>query len=73
MSHIMTSFNQYVPVEESITNLQINEREHTYDSSKLFQLLFFGDQLTVARARGAATLREPEKKRLDRLEGFVQL
>lgn len=68
MAHIMASFNQYVPIEESITSLQVNGREHTYDSSKVFQLLFFGDQLTAARARGAQTLREPQKNRLDRLE-----
>ena len=51
--------------------MDVNVRDHTYDSSKIFQLLFFGDQLTVARACGAATLREPQKKRLDRLDGFV--
>jgi len=71
MSHIMASFNQYVPVEESVTAITLNGKEFTYDSSRLYQLLFFGDQLTVARARGAAVLREPQNKRLDRLEGFV--
>ena len=71
MADIMDSFNQYVPSEESITNLNLNGVEYTYDNSKLMQILFFGDQLTVARARGAATLREPQKKCLDRLEGFV--
>ena len=71
MSHIMTSFNKYVPVEESVTTIDVNGDEHTYDSSRLYQQLFFGDQLTIARARGAAVLREPQKKRLERLEGFV--
>ena len=52
MSHITTSFNKYVPVEESVTTVDVNGDEHTYDSSRLYQLLFFGDQLTVARARG---------------------
>jgi len=71
MSQIMASFNKYVPVEESATTINVNGREHTFDSSRLHQLLFFGDQLTVARVRGAAVLREPEKKRLDKLAGFV--
>ena len=67
----MASFNQYVPVEESVTAITLNGKEFTYDSSRLYQLLFFVDQLMVARARGAAVLREPQNKRLDRLEGFV--
>jgi len=71
MGQIMDSFNQYVPLEESIQTLEVNGTEYTYDGSKLMQILLFGDQLTVARARGASTLREPQKKCLDRLEGFV--
>jgi len=71
MSHIIASFNQYVPVEESVTTIDIDGNEHTYDSSRMYKLLIFGDQLTVARARRAAVLREPQKKRLERLEAFI--
>ena len=71
MSHIMESFNQYIPVEESVATIDIVGNEHTYDSSRMHKLLFFGDHLTVARARGAAVLREPQKKRLERLEAFI--
>ena len=71
MAQIMDGFNQYIPSEESLQTLNVNGTDHTYDGSKLMQILFFGDQLTVARARGASTLREPQMKCLDRLEGFV--
>jgi len=66
MSRIIASFNKYAPVEETVTTITVDENEYTYDSSQLYQLLFFGEQLTVARARRAAVLKESQKKRLDR-------
>lgn len=71
MADIMDSFTPYVPSEEFLQNVNVDGMEYTYDGSKLMQILFFGDQLTVARARGASTLREPQKMCLNRLEGFV--
>jgi len=35
----------------------------------MVQILLFGDQLTVARARGAARLRDDDTTALHRLEG----
>ena len=52
MSQITKSFNKYVPVEEYVATFNVNGCEHAYDSSRLYQLLFFGDQLTVARELG---------------------
>jgi len=70
MAEIMDGFTQYVPSEKISKNINIDGKEYIYDDSKLMQILFFGDQLTVARARGASTLREPQKMCLDCLEGF---
>ena len=67
----MDSINRYVPSEKSSSSVIMNGSQYMYDNSKLIQVLFFGDQLTVARARGAAVLREPQKSKLDKLEGFV--
>lgn len=38
---------------------------------RMHQLLFGGDQLTVARARGAIMIRENSEHAQGRLEGFV--
>ena len=73
MAHIMESFNQYVPSELSSQHMTVNGKEYEYDDSKLIQLLVFGDQLTVAKARSAAVLREPQRGKLDRLEGVCPL
>jgi len=64
ISQIMDSFNQYVPAEMSSKKITVNESEYNIDDTKIMQLLFFGDQLTVTRACSAAALREPQKKNL---------
>ena len=71
MCDIMGSFNPYIPAQISADVVTVNGKDHVYDSTKLMKILFFGDQLTAARARGAAILREPQKQKLDRLEGFI--
>ena len=71
MAHILESFNQYVPSELCSHHMTINGQDYEYDNSKLIQLLIFGDQLTAAKARSAAVLREPQRRKLERLEGFV--
>ena len=40
----------------------VNGKDHEYEDCKLIQLLLFGDQLTVAKARSAAVLHEPQKE-----------
>ena len=43
----------------------------TFDDTRLWEVLFGGDQLTVARIRGTQTLRDTEESPGDRLEGVI--
>ncbi len=43
----------------------------TFDDTRLWEVLFGGDQLTVARIRGTQTLRDTEESPGDRLEGII--
>ena len=49
----------------------IGDQSFDIDDSRLFQVLLFGDQLTVACARGAIGLRDDDTDALHHLEGFV--
>lgn len=71
MANIIEDLSQYVPVHESTVSANIQGSTFSIDDSKLVKVLLFGDQLTVARARGAALLRDDDKTPLNRLEGFV--
>lgn len=71
MCQILESFNQYVPTQVSTNRISVDGKEHVVDNTKLTKILFFGDQLTAAWAHGAAILHEPQKQKLDRLEGFI--
>jgi len=42
-----------------------------YDTTKFVEILFGGDQLTVARANGIKALRSGHDIAFDRLDGFV--
>lgn len=71
MAEILDNLNQYIPVHESTINSTIEGKSYEFDNSKLIQILLFGDQLTVARSRGAAALRNDDSTSMNRLEGFV--
>ena len=71
MADIIEDLSQYVPVHDSTVSADIQGSSYNIDDSKPVKVLFFGDQLTVARARGAALLRDDDKTPLNRLEGFV--
>lgn len=71
MCHIIGDMSKYVPSEKAVRSITIDGEEHTYDTSEVFQLLFFGDQLTVARARSALALRYLYPNTLNRLKGFI--
>lgn len=71
MCHIMDGLSKYVPYEEETEKLMVGTEHFSCDKSKVFQLLFFGDQLTIARARGALVLRSLHSTTLNRLKGFV--
>jgi len=77
MAEIMEKLHEYVPA--------VNVKEHydLFDDGYLFdvdeevfhQILFGGDQLTVARARGSSIMRSDHvtslSSRRDRLEGLL--
>ena len=66
MVDIMSHLHQYVPVVESPEPLLASE-----DSSQVHGVLFGGDQLTVARARGAKKIMSNALTRAKRIEGIV--
>ena len=71
MCSVLDSFNAYVPMEESTKCIEVAGDLYFYDDTKLVQLLLFGDQLTVARARSASKLRDTQTEAKDTLQGFV--
>ena len=67
----MTEFHKYVPMLESTGHLRLpNGSILDYDNSRFFSILFGGDQLTVARARSAQSLRATHDSAKERLEGL---
>lgn len=73
MAHILEEFhNKYVPTlsSEATTTLP-DESTRTFDNTQFHTILIGGDQLTVARIRGATNLRSSHAKSADRLEGTV--
>lgn len=68
MCHILSDLSKYVPL---VDNSNAEEPSTSRSTSKVIQLLFFGDQLTVERARGAKVLRSFHEEAISRLEGFV--
>ena len=71
MCDVLDNFTTYVPMQESSKTLEMNGKSYTYDDTKLIQLLIFGDQLTVARIRGAEQLRDCQVEAKDTLQEFV--
>ena len=67
MCSIMDDLHVYVP---STTNVVDTEDEQMNQSTKLHPISFAGDQLTVARARGAQKLKSDEYTSVNRLEGL---
>lgn len=73
MCSMLDSFTKYVPIDESSKTIEINDKLYTYDDTKLIQLMSFGDQLTVARIRGAAQLRDSQTEAKDTLQAFIPI
>ena len=71
MSQILLALNAYVPFQDEVQTVQIDGESISRPETKLSPRLVYGDQLTVARARGAASLRCWHETALDRLEGYV--
>ena len=64
----MTEHQKYVPTQSRVGHLNGNSIE--FDDTRFFRILFGGDQLTVARARGAQSLRATRDSAKERLEGL---
>ena len=71
MGQILLALNAYVPFQDEVQTVQIDGESISRPETKLSPRLVYGDQLTVARARGAASLRCWHETALDRLEGYV--
>ena len=74
MISILEELHKYVPVVSSTTQTNVpvdgEVEECTVIDDKFHRLLFGGDQLTTARARGAQRVRSNSERPLHKLEGF---
>lgn len=62
----------YVPTQPSERSTVLPcGRTKVIDNTRFFKILFGGDQLTVARARGTAALRASHDRPLDQLGGII--
>ena len=72
MVDIMDHLNQYVPTEVTHTTVQIPGRApKRMQIDTMHKVLVGGDQLTVARMKGAKSMREDSQHDAGRLDGFI--
>lgn len=73
MSKILEHYHQqYVPTLDAEGHHTLPDGgELTFDDTQFFTIFLGGDQLTVARARGAKALRASHNTPHDRLEGII--
>ena len=73
MIEILTHLHQYVPVKEHTKNVFIPSTSEvvTAQEAKVKQVLFGGDQLTAARARGAIKAMSNASTAAKRLQGLI--
>jgi len=71
MTEILDDLNKYVPINQATDVIDINGRSFNVDKSVVSRRLIFGDQLTVARVRGASVLRSTHLTADQTLQGFV--
>ena len=74
MIDIISDLHQYVPIMETSITTDPSVDPETVDqptSEKLHPLLFGGDQLTAARARGCQELRINSDTSTGRLQGLI--
>ena len=72
MCSILDVLATYVPAIESSKTVVIEDEEYEVDATKVYQLLLFGDQLTVARIRSASVIRcTTDTSVLEKFEGFT--
>lgn len=72
MVEIMLHTQQYVPTLSKMLEVEVpGDSNVTVKVDHFHNILFGGDQLTVARARGAQRIRENSTDGTGRLEGLV--
>lgn len=75
MVDIMKHHHDYVPMKEQEFRVDVPESdEHeNIKTETMHKILFGGDQLTIARARGAIRMREGSLHEAGRLEGLIPM
>ena len=72
MSKLLENFHKLVPTHDKEGHLTLPNGEMLdFDDTSFFTVLLGGDQLTVARARGAQAMRDSHDRPSDRLEGII--
>jgi len=72
MSHILTHYMKLVPTREAEGHHTLPNRVNiSFDDTRFHEILIGGDQLTVARVRGAQAIRDTHDKRVERFEGVI--
>lgn len=73
MVDIMESLHEYVPTHSTVSKETIPGVGEEVDvmKDKFHQILFGGDQLTAARARGSQRIRNNSERGRERLEGLT--
>ena len=72
MVEIMTEAQKYVPTISQAVDVEVaGESTVTVKADHFHNILFGGDQLTVARAHGAQNVRENSVDGIGRLEGLI--
>lgn len=71
MCHILDALNYYVPAKKCTKAVVIEGKDYNIDDSRVFPVLLFGDQLTVARVRSSSIIRSTtDSGALDKFAGF---
>ena len=72
MCTIMQGLHKYVPSRPITNRIHLDSGETLeHHDAALHQILFVGDQLTVARAQGAQAIRASHDTNHDRLKGLI--
>ena len=68
----MAHYNKLVPTIENTTQQDLPDGETIEkDESRFFDILFGGDQLTVARMRGVQNIRDTQARLSDQFKGIL--
>lgn len=72
MSQILHNFHELIPTHKKEGHLILpNGSVLEFDDTSFFKVFLGGDQLTIARIRGAQAMRASHDGPVDRLEGVI--